>query len=58
MLSRPELVMRMLPGRLKERRALYVAGRNVQGRHESEMKLFDAEKMVALDQLMRKPCAA
>ncbi|MGE0278471.1 MAG: hypothetical protein AB7R40_23995 [Nitrospiraceae bacterium] len=54
MLSRPELVLRMLPGRLKERRAIYVAGRNVQGRHEAEMKVMDDKKMKALDECMRR----
>lgn len=53
LLSRPELTLRLLPGRLKERRAAYVAARNVQGRHEDDMKTMTAEKMKALDGYMK-----
>lgn len=54
LLSRPELALRMLPGRLKERRAEYVASRNVQGRHEDEMRVMATEKMNALDGYMKE----
>lgn len=54
LLQRPELVLRMLPGRLKERRAEAVAARNVRGRHEQFMRQLMEEKMRALDDYMKR----
>lgn len=52
-LARPELVLRMLPGRLKERVIRAMASKNVQGRHEKEMDVMRLEKVAALDAYMQ-----
>lgn len=53
MLQRPELVLRMLPGRLKEKRVKVIAERNVKGRHEAEVQVMEHEKKAALDGYMK-----
>lgn len=54
MLQRPELVLRMLPGRLKERRAKVIADRTVQGRHQDQLRVMEDEKKAALDGYMKR----